>query len=214
MKKLLRGLHKFQSEIQPARKRFFEDLAKGQNPDAIFITCSDSRVDPSLITQTQPGQLFTIRNAGNIVPAAGFASGEEASIEYGINVLKIKDIVVCGHSQCGAIKGLLQPESLEELPAVAHWLRHAEDTKRILDENYHEQDFETVLNIAIQENVLVQIEHLRTLPCIAKRIMKREIELHAWTYEIETGKVYVYDPIAEDFCPLIKTEAGFELCME
>ncbi|MCC7528145.1 MAG: carbonic anhydrase [Candidatus Melainabacteria bacterium] len=214
MKKLLHGLHQFQSEIHSINQEFFEHLSKGQKPDAIFITCSDSRVVPNLITTTDPGELFVIRNAGNIVPPYGVWSGEEASIEYAVNALEVKDIVVCGHSQCGAIKGLLKPESLEELPAVAHWLRHAEDTRRILDENYHEQDFETVLNIAIQENVLVQIEHLRSLPCIAKRIMKREIELHAWTYQIETGKVYIYDPIAEDFCPLVKTENGFELGIE
>lgn len=105
----------------------------------------------------------------------------------------------------------MQPDSLSELPAVAHWLRHAEDTRRILDENYHDDDFEKVLNIAIQENVLVQIEHLRSLPCIARRIMTREIELHAWTYEIESGTIFIYDPTVEEFLPLIKTETGFEL---
>lgn len=211
MEKLLHGLHQFQSEIHSINQEFFEHLAKGQSPDAIFITCSDSRVVPNLITTSEPGQLFVIRNAGNIVPPYGEWSGEEASIEYALRELQVKDIIICGHSQCGAIKGLLKPESLGELPAVAHWLRHAEDTKKILDTNYHEQDFERVLNIAIQENVLVQIEHLRSLPCISKRIMQREIELHAWTYEIETGQVYIYDPIAEDFLPLMKTEAGFEL---
>ena len=211
MEKLLHGLHQFQSEIHAINQEFFEHLSKGQSPDAIFVTCSDSRVVPNLITTTAPGDLFVIRNAGNIVPPFGEWSGEEASIEYAINALNVKDIVVCGHSQCGAIKGLLQPETLVEMPAVAHWLRHAEDTKRILDQNYCDRDFDCVLNVAIQENVLVQIEHLRSLPCIAKRIMKREIELHAWTYEIETGMVYVYDAVTEEFRPLVKTEGGFEL---
>ncbi len=208
MKKLLRGLHKFQSEIQPTRKRFFEELAKGQNPDAIFITCSDSRVDPSLITQTQPGQLFTIRNAGNIVPPAGEGSGEEASIEYGIDVLKIRDIVVCGHSQCGAMQGLLKPETLTELPSVAKFLKHAEDTKRILDSNYREQDFECILNITIQENVLVQLEHVRGLPCVQEALKKGEVTLHAWTYKIETGVIYAYDPEEEEFTPLLEQPDG------
>lgn len=208
MKKLLRGLHKFQSEIQPARKRFFEELAKGQNPDAIFITCSDSRVDPSLITQTQPGQLFTIRNAGNIVPAAGFASGEEASIEYGINVLKIKDIVVCGHSHCGAMQGLLKPETLAQLPSVADWLQHAAETKRILDTNYREQDFECVVNITVQENVLVQLEHVRGLPCVQEALKHGQVALHAWTYKIETGVIYSYDPEAEEFTPLLEQQSS------
>lgn len=213
MEKLLHGLHTFKSEIHSVNQEFFEHMAKGQAPEAIFITCSDSRVVPNLITTAEPGQLFIIRNAGNIVPPYGVWSGEEATIEYGINALGIKNIIVCGHSQCGAIKGLLKPESLSELPAVAHWLRHAEDTKRILGENYHEEEFEKILDIAIQENVLVQIEHLRNLPCIARRIMTREIELHAWMYEIDSGTVFIYDPIAEEFLPLIKTETGFGLEM-
>lgn len=206
MEKLLHGLHKFQSEIVPSRKRFFEQLAKGQEPDAIFITCSDSRVDPSLITQTQPGQLFTIRNAGNIVPSPGFGSGEEGSIEYGIDVLKIRDIVVCGHSHCGAMQGLLNPESLTKLPNVVAWLKHAEETKRILDTNYKDQDFETVLNVTIQENVLVQLEHVRAMPCVQEALAKGEVALHAWVYEIETGMIYAYDPEAEEFSPLLEQQ--------
>ncbi len=206
MEKLLHGLHKFQSEIHPARKRFFEELAKGQSPDAIFITCSDSRVDPQLITQTQPGQLFTIRNAGNIVPEAGLGSGEEASIEYGVDVLKIRDIVVCGHSHCGAMKGLLNPETLTELPTVASWLKHAEETKRILDANYREQDFECILNVTVQENVLVQLEHVRALPSVQEALKRGEVELHAWTYEIETGIIYSYDPESEEFTPLLEQQ--------
>lgn len=208
MEKLLHGLHKFQSEIHPGRKRFFEELAKGQSPDAIFITCSDSRVDPQLITQTQPGQLFSIRNTGNIVPVAGLGSGEEASIEYGIDVLKIRDIVVCGHSQCGAMKGLLNPETLTELPTVASWLKHAEDTKRILDTNYRDQDFESVLNITIQENVLVQLEHVREHSSVKEALRKEKVNLHAWTYDIESGIIYAYDPEAEEFTPLLEQQSS------
>jgi len=211
MEKLLHGLHQFQSEIHQINQDFFEHLSKGQSPDAVFITCSDSRVVPNLITTSAPGDLFVIQNAGNIVPPYGEWSGEEASIEYAINALNVKDIVVCGHSQCGAMKGLLKPEAVEELPAVSHWLRHAQDTKKLIDDNYKGLEFDAALNIAIQENVLVQIEHLRSLPCISKKIMKREIELHAWTYEIETGIVYIYDVVSEDFLPLVKTDTGFEL---
>lgn len=206
MEKLFPGLHKFQSEIVPSRKRFFAQLAKGQDPDAIFITCSDSRVDPALITQTQPGQLFTIRNAGNIVPPKGSGSGEEASIEYGIDVLKIKDIVVCGHSHCGAMQGLLNPESLTELPTVISWLKHAEETKRILDANYRDQDPEKVLNITVLENVLVQLEHVRTLPAVRDALKKGLVTLHAWMYEIETGTIYAYDPEVEAFTPLLSQQ--------
>lgn len=206
MEKLFRGLHKFESEIVPSRKRFFEELAKGQDPDAIFITCSDSRVDPALITQTQPGQLFTIRNAGNIVPPKGSGSGEEASIEFGIDVLKIKDIVVCGHSHCGAMEGLLKPESLTELPNVSGWLKYAEETKRILDVNYRDQDPEKVLNITVLENVLVQLEHVRSLPAVKEALDKGLVTLHAWMYEIETGTIYAYDAEAEEFTPLLSQQ--------
>lgn len=208
MKKLLHGLHKFQSEILPSRKRFFEDLAKGQEPDAIFVTCSDSRVDPNLLTGTQPGEIFVIRNAGNIVPAAGFGSGEEASIEYGIDVLKIKDIIVCGHSHCGAMKGLLKPESLTELPTVATWLKHAQETRTIVEENYKEQDADTVLNITVQENVLVQLEHVRSYPCVQQALKEGRVTLHAWVYKFETGDVFAYDPEAEEFTPLLDQQAS------
>ncbi len=211
MRKLLHGLHHFQTEIHAINTEFFGRLAKGQSPDAVFITCSDSRVVPALLTLTAPGQLFIIRNAGNIVPARDDSGGEEATIEYAVNALGVRDIIICGHTQCGAIKGLLRPETLSDLPAVGRWLRHAEETKRILDTSYHEQDFDSVLDIAIRENVLVQLEHLRTLSCVARLLWKREIELHGWVYDIETGSVSIYDPIEEDFLPVVKADNGFQL---
>lgn len=211
MDKLLHGLHQFETEIHSINTKFFDDLSHGQSPQCIFITCSDSRVVPALLTTSEPGQLFMIRNAGNIVPSSESNSGEEASIEYGLEALGIKDIVVCGHSQCGAVKGLLNPESLGSMPKVAEWLKHAEDTKRVLAENYKEQDRESVLSIAIQENVLVQLEHLRQLPCVARRLWKREVELHGWVYQIETGRTFIYDPISEEFLPLVKNGDAFEL---
>jgi carbonic anhydrase len=151
--KLMQGLHNFEKEVHMSNEALFTRLAKGQAPDAIFITCSDSRVDPNLLTGVAPGELFVIRNAGNIVPAynPSQGGGEAASIEYAVTVLGVKDIIVCGHSQCGAIKGLLDPESLTDLPAVAQWLKHAERTKRILSDNYKEEDAARVENIAIQE---------------------------------------------------------------
>lgn len=203
MLKLLPGLHVFKTEIHAANKDFFEELARSQSPDAVFITCSDSRVVVSLLTQTNPGDLFHIRNAGNIIPPHGTpVSGEEATLEFAVNALNVKDIIVCGHSGCGAMKGLLAPESLENLPCVAQWLQHSAQTKELIDKNYADLDFECKHNIAIQENVLVQLEHLRTYPFISKKLWKREINLHGWVYDIETGEVYIYNPIDEEFQPM------------
>jgi carbonic anhydrase len=212
MIKLLPGLHQFRTEIHEKQEEFFAKLAKKQSPDAIFITCSDSRVVPELLTSTQPGDLFTLRNAGNIVPMCeDHSGGEEASIEFAVSHLNVKDIIVCGHSQCGAMKGLLNPESLSEMPAVARWLRHAEKTKKILEENYASVPQDELLNIAVQENVLVQLENLRNLPCISRKLWTREVELHGWVYEIESGNVYIYDPVSEEFLATAQYTDGFEL---
>lgn len=212
MIKLLHGLHQFKTEIHEPQEEFFMLLAQKQAPDAIFITCSDSRVVPSLLTQTDPGQLYIVRNAGNIVPPVNeHQGGEEASIEFAVTHLGVRHIIVCGHSQCGAMKGLLNPDTLSEMPAVERWLSHADKTKKILQENYGPLQPEDLLNVAVQENVLVQLENLRSLPCVARKIWKREIELHGWVYEIESGDVYVYDPVHEEFLAISKFVDGCEL---
>lgn len=194
MRKLITGLHHFQSELFLPHKELFERLAHEQNPDALFITCSDSRINPNLITHTNPGDLFILRNAGNIIPPYGAAGGEAATVEFAVARLGIKDIIVCGHSNCGAMGALLHPENLHDLPAVALWLSHAEETRRIVRENYSDLDDQQLLNVAIQENVLVQLEHLRTHPTVAARLSRGEMSLHGWTYKIETGEVFSYRP--------------------
>jgi carbonic anhydrase len=203
MQKLIQGIHRFQKDIFRSREGLFQQLAQGQQPDTLFITCSDSRIDPNLLTQSEPGELFIIRNAGNIVPPHGAApGGEVATVEYAVAALGVKDIIVCGHSHCGAMKGLLHPEQVAELPAVSAWLGHAEATRRILRENYGHLEGERLLTAAIEENVLVQLEHLRTLPAVAARLSRRALHLHGWVYKIETGEVFAYDPEAEQFAPL------------
>src|SRR5690349_13003440 len=131
MQRIVRGVHKFREKVFGNQKEFFERLAaKQQTPDALFITCSDSRVDPNLLTQTEPGTLFLLRNAGNIVPPYGSAyGGASATIEYALAVLGVRHVIVCGHSHCGAMKALLRPESVHDLPAVAQWFRYAEATR-------------------------------------------------------------------------------------
>lgn len=203
MKKLVKGLHQFQTQIFLSQKELFDRLSKGQSPDALFITCSDSRINPNLITQTEPGELFILRNAGNIVPAYGASNGGEgATVEFAVNGLGVKDIIVCGHSLCGAMNALLNPEKLTNLPLLSAWLSHAEATRRITTENYTNLPAEDLQNIAIQENVLVQLENLRTHPAVAAKISRGELNLHAWVYKIETGTVFYYDSKDGQFEPL------------
>ncbi|HEY9785953.1 MAG TPA: carbonic anhydrase [Candidatus Obscuribacterales bacterium] len=211
MQKLITGLHQFQSQIFLSHKELFERLSQGQAPDALFITCSDSRINPNLITQTSPGDLFILRNAGNIIPPYGAANGGEgATIEFAVVGLGIKDIIVCGHSLCGAIGGLLNPEKLKDMPAVTAWLSHAEATRRIAKENYSHLSGDALLSAAIQENVLVQIENLRTHPSVASRLSRGQIKLHAWTYKIQTGEVFSYQPDEGQFLPIRGVEEGIE----
>jgi Carbonic anhydrase len=196
MKKLITGLHHFQSNVFESQKELFERLAEGQAPEALFITCSDSRINPNLITQTNPGDIFVLRNAGNIIPPYGASNGGEgATIEFAVAALGVKDIIICGHTHCGAVKAICDPSQVRSLPSMAAWLSHAEATRRIVEENYKdlEGSSEDLLNIAIQENVLVQLENLRTHPVVAARLARQALNLHAWTYKIESGQVFSYD---------------------
>lgn len=203
MKRLVKGLHEFQTNYFNTHRELFELLSQGQQPRVLFITCSDSRIDPNLITQTEPGEMFIIRNAGNIIPPYGATNGGEgAAVEYAIHALGIQDIIVCGHSHCGAMKGLLKINKLaEDMPAVYEWLKHAEATRRIIKEHYQEYEGEDLLNAAIQENVLTQLENLRTYPVVQSRLKNNQIHLHGWIYEIETGQVLEYNPAVGQFMP-------------
>lgn len=203
MDKLIKGLHQFQEQYFSANRELFEQMAKGQDPDVLFITCSDSRVDPNLITQSKLGQLFVIRNAGNLVPPYGSANGGEgAAIEYAIQALNVKHIIVCGHSGCGAIKGLLNRQKLiDQMPLVYEWLAHAESTRRVLVENYSNCKGEQLIDIATAENVLCQIENLRTYPLVRSRLHSHSLALHAWVFEIDEGEIYAYDAKTHKFIP-------------
>lgn len=204
MQKLVEGIHHFQKSVFCTRQQMFEQLAKGQKPLALFITCSDSRIDPAMLTQTQPGELFILRNAGNIVPPYGATNGgEAATIEYAVAALQVKDIIVCGHSHCGAMAGLLHPEILQELSSVSAWLQHAEATRRIIKENYgHITEEKAKVTATVEVNVLVQLENLRTHPAVAAALSRKELQLHGWVYQFECGKVHCYDPAQGQFVGL------------
>jgi carbonic anhydrase len=203
MQRILEGVSKFQREVFPAKKRRFEELANGQDPEVLFITCADSRIDPNLLTQLGPGELFICRNAGNIVPPYGEVhGGVSATIEYAVSVLNVKDIVVCGHTDCGAMKGILHPESVAELPAVRSWLNYGEVARRMVKENHPNVAEDAALEILTQENVVAQLDHLRTHPSVAARLARGRITLHAWVYHIHTGHVDIFDAHRGGFVPI------------
>ncbi|MFO0917925.1 MAG: carbonic anhydrase [Planctomycetaceae bacterium] len=200
---LLQGIHQFHTQVFQQEKEFFRRLADGQSPRVLFITCSDSRIDPALITQANPGELFVLRNAGNMVPPFGASNGgEPACVEYAVSVLGVEDIVVCGHSQCGALKALLDPASVESLPLIRDWLKHAESTRRVVTENYGELKGEALLEKAVQEHVLMQIENLQTHPSIASKLQRGELTLHGWVYGLATGNIHAYNSETGAFVPL------------
>jgi carbonic anhydrase len=196
MKKLIKGLREFKSSYFHTHQELFEQLSHSQKPRVLFITCSDSRIDPNLITQAEVGELFVIRNAGNIIPPFGATNGGEgATIEYAVQALDIQQIIVCGHSHCGAMKGLMKIEKLrEEMPLVHDWLKYAEATRRLVKDHYSEYEGEELLEIIIAENVLTQIENLRTYPVIHSKLYQGQLTIYAWIYHIETGEVLAYDP--------------------
>lgn len=201
MKKIIQGVHSFQTNYLTTHREMFELLSQGQHPRVLFITCSDSRIDPNLITQTEPGEMFIIRNAGNIIPPYGAANGGEgAAVEYAVQALGIREIIVCGHSHCGAMKGLLKLDKLEaDMPLVYEWLKHTEATRRTVKDNYQHYEGEQLLQATIEENVLTQIENLRTYPAIHSKLHKGEMELHGWMYHIETGEILEYDAIRREY---------------
>jgi carbonic anhydrase len=196
MKKLISGLRDFRANYYSSHQDLFEQLSHGQKPRVLFITCSDSRIVPNLMTNTDPGDIFVIRNAGNIIPPYGAANGGEgATVEYAVQALGIEQIVVCGHSHCGAMKGLLKLDALRsEMPLVCDWLKHAESTRRLVKENYGHYEGEELLEITVAENVLTQIDNLKTYPVVHSRMHQGKLQIYGWVYYIETGEMLAFDP--------------------
>ncbi len=206
MKNLLPGLREFSERVFPGHQEHFESLAQGQKPHTLMITCSDSRIDPNLVTQTKPGELFVVRNAGNIIPPFGASrGGEEAAIEFAIEGLGVSNIVVCGHSKCGAMAALVGEVKLDKLPCVKSWLGHAQGTKKRMDALAG--DFN--LNHVVEENVLVQVDNLRTHPSVSGALRSGRVQIFGWVYSFETGSVAVYDPRLKRYLPSteVKEEA-------
>lgn len=193
MDQLIKGVLRFEKDIYPKRKEFFDRLIARQYPRALFITCSDARVVPNDITDSDVGDLFTIRNAGNIVPAYGDTlGGVSATIEYAVMALGVKNIIVCGHTHCGAMAAALHPETIAHMPIVRSWLNHSESARRVVA-GYVDLPEEEQLKELVEENVLAQLDHLRTHPSVAAALAGGEMDLYGWVFDIETGRVHTYD---------------------
>ena len=198
------GMLQFKKQTFKEMQNLFTQLSSGQNPETLFITCADSRIVPSLITQADPGELFVIRNIGNIIPPYPSWTSEAGAIEYALNAFNIKDIIICGHSQCGAMKGLLTPDIKLQLPAVASWLTHSLSVLDKMHDDHSDliNDPIVKLSIATKNNIIQQVNHLKTYPLIAKKIANNELTIHGWLYEIESGKVFIYESKSNEFLSL------------
>jgi carbonic anhydrase len=205
MRKILDGLTKFHNEVSQKNRRLFAKLASGQNPHAMLIACADSRVVPEFVTQSQPGDLFVSRNAGNIVPPTGrYVGGVTAGVEYAVEVLRVSDIVICGHSDCGAMKGVLAPEKVAHLKFVSAWLQYASEAAGAVRRVSPKLKGKALLDAVVERNVVLQLEHLSTHPCVKDRLRSGKIRIHGWVYEIRTGQVRIYDPWLREFQPFAK----------
>ena len=194
VEKFLGGVSRFQQEVYPKHQDLFEKLALGQRPEALFITCADSRIDPCLLTQTNPGELFICRVIGNIVPPYPDAiGGVSATIEYAVGVLRVPEVIVCGHTDCGVMRGALNPDALKAYPNVTAWLRYAKVERR---DPAPSAEFLLALTEA---NVVAQLESLRSHPAVAARLEQGDLTLHGWVYHIGSGTVTAYDERSRKF---------------
>ena len=202
MQHIIEGFLNFQKEVFPKRQELFRSLASSQNPKALFISCSDSRLVPELVTQQEPGQLFVIRNAGNIVPSFGpEPGGVSATIEYAVVALGVTDIVICGHSNCGAMKAIATCQCLDPMPAVSHWLRYSDAAKAVVEKKTFDNETDKV-NAMVEENVIAQLNNIKTHPSVAVGLRDGAIRLHGWVYDIESGLIRTLDKGTKRFISL------------
>jgi len=205
MHKLIKGIVDFRERLLPQYAERFRDLAQGQTPDTLFITCSDSRVVPDLLVSTDPGDLFVMRNVGNLVPPAtaeGVSTGdvsEASAIEYAVLLLQVQNIIVCGHSECGAMKAAIARKPLPDTPNLAKWLHLSAAAVFRLDQ---EGPLDPRLNPCdqlAQLNVLVQLEHLASYPIVRERIAAGTLHLSGWWFNIAKGEMYAYQRESRSF---------------
>jgi carbonic anhydrase len=204
MDRLLEGHKRFHDEVFPGKRDHFHLLAESQSPECLFITCSDSRVLPDLILQTEPGDLFISRSIGNVVPISSTdMDGVTATIEYAVDVLKVRNAILCGHSDCGALKAALNREALRTLPKASRWLQHVEAAFTHRQPLNPADGEHAELASLIRGNVVAQLANLRAQPSVARALAKGAISVHGWYYEILSGRIEQYDERQRKFFPLL-----------
>jgi len=205
LEELKAGVRRFRTKVYPEHEDIYLKAAsEPQQPHALIVTCADSRIDIETITQSMPGDVFVTRNVGNLVPAYGeMLGGVSAVIEYAVTALKVQHVVICGHSDCGAMKGLLHPEALEKLPTVKTWLTNAHAALSVADSlaNGDEKPMDRLQRLT-EENVLLQLQHLRTHPSVAGAMAREELTISGWVYDIGKGEVRISEDGGRVFVPV------------
>ena len=202
MERLIAGHKRFLKEVFPERRSHFHLLSEGQSPEWLFITCSDSRVVPDLILGTEPGDLFITRNAGNVVPLiAQDVDGCTATIEYAVKVLKVRDAILCGHSDCGALKAAVDKTALVGLPKAERWLNHVEAAFAHRQPLNPADGESAELASLIRGNVVAQLMNLKAQPAVRQAMEEGQLRVHGWYYDILTGRIEEYDQRLRRFEP-------------
>lgn len=214
MRKLIQGIVDFRENLTDERRALFAKLALGQKPDALFIACSDSRVVPNLFASTNPGDVFVVRNVGNLIPPA-FPLSHEASaqsaLEFSVCSLGVSDIIVCGHSECGAMKALVEGIDPLQWPYFSSWLKYGNESLLKLQSGFTLNHTLSLYNQLSQVNVLQQMEHIKSYSFVQERIEKKSIRIHGWWFDIAQADVYCYEPSCHQFVLIDEKESNLIL---
>ena len=213
MKKLIHGITDFRRNVLEGYRETFARLALGQSPDALFIACSDSRVVPNLFASTDPGDVFVVRYVGNMIPPSrnGYSVGDEseaAAIEFSLLTLKVSSIIICGHSECGAMKGILENRMTISSPNLRSWLQYGESALKKLNEGFEINKGLLLHNQLSQINVLEQKKNMETYPIVQDLIQKKKLKIYCWWFDIATADVYSYNEDEKRFKILDDEEAA------
>ncbi len=209
LERLKAGARRFRAEVHSENAHAYQTAAtQPQRPHALIVACADSRVDVESITSSKPGDVFVSRNIGNMVPAYGqMLGGVSAVIEYAVTALKVEHIVICGHSDCGAMKALLKPESTDAMPTVKGWLNNGA-AALMVSETVHKQVGRDILPVLTEQNVLMQLAHLKTHPSVAGAIARGELTVSGWVYDIGSGEIRIAEGGADIFVPVTAEGVG------
>lgn len=204
LERLKAGARRFKVEVHDQHADvYLKAASQPQQPHTLIVACADSRVDVETITHSKPGDVFVSRNIGNMVPAYGhMLGGVSAVIEYAVTALKVQHIVVCGHSDCGAMKALLNPESTAAMPTVRSWLDNGVSALVVAQTLHQREQFRDLLTVLTEQNVLMQLAHLRTHPSVAGAIARQELTVSGWVYDIASGEVRIAADGTQTFTPV------------